>query len=182
MSSSSLVFTSATLLVLILTVESVYYAYLYDDHNGDKEHCCLVRIRDNFCWAKPITRSLVQATKQCNQFRGSKHHRRFGKNKKYEKYLDKISRRLNVQQSSEIGDKILIELKKPLERKMLDKDLLCLTSVNNDINLEKCYVETTDETVNHGDDSDEHVDDDGDSESCRRHSKNIFKKSAKIKD
>jgi hypothetical protein len=136
MSSSFLFCISITLLVLTITVESVYNPYLYDDGNGGEEHCCLVRVRENFCFATPITRSLIQVNQQCG---------RFDRKKKTNEYLDKISRRLDIQTVQEVGDKILIELQKPLEKTILDNDLICLTSTNNNINLEKCHVELVDE-------------------------------------
>jgi len=144
MSSSFLFCISITLLVLTLTVESVYNPYLYDDGNGGEEHCCLVRVRENFCLATPITRSLIQVNQQCGQFNRPKRRRLVGK-KENNEYLDKISRRLNVQTVQEIDDKILIELQKPLEKNILENDLICLTSTNNNINLEKCHVELADE-------------------------------------
>ncbi|CAF3557538.1 unnamed protein product [Rotaria sordida] len=145
-----------TLLVLILTVESVYYAYSYDDGNNNEEHCCLVRVHEKFCIARPITRSLVQVNKRCHRVDRSQHHR-FGRKNRNEQYLDKILRRLNVQTSQEVGDKILIELQTPLEKKVLDNDLICLQSTNKNMNLDKCYVEIVDEL---DDDSDNDDDDD----------------------
>ncbi|CAF0831940.1 unnamed protein product [Rotaria sp. Silwood1] len=157
MSSSSLLFLSITLLVLILTVESVYYAYSYEDGNNNEEHCCLARVHKNFCVARPITRSLVQVNKQCHRFDRSQHHR-YGRKNRNEKYLDKIVSRLNVQTSQEVGDNILIELKKPLEKKILENDLICLTSTNKNMNFDKCYVEIVDELDddNDNDDDDDH--------------------------
>jgi len=144
MSSSFLFRISITLLVLTITVKSVYNPYLYDDGNGGKEHCCLVRVRENLCFATPITRSLIQANKQCGRFDRHK-DRQFGRKKEINEYLDKISRRLDVQTVQEMDDKILIELQKPLEKNILDNDLICLTSTNNKINLEKCHVELDDD-------------------------------------
>jgi len=152
MSSSFLFCISITLLVLTITVKSVYNPYLYDDGNGGEEHCCLVRVRENFCFATPITRSLIQVNQQCDRFDRHK-NRRFGRKKETNEYLDKISRRLDIQTVQEVGDKILIELQKPLEKTILDNDLICLTSTNNNINLEKCHVELVDEL-------DDEIDDD----------------------
>jgi hypothetical protein len=171
MSTSSLVFISITLLVLILTVESAYNAYLYDNGNGDDEHCCLARINQGLCLATPITRSLIQVDKQCHRHDRLKYHR-YGESKRKDHYLNKITRRLNVQSSEEIGDKILLELKTPLEKNMIQNDLVCLTSTNKDINLEKCHLELNDDELD--DDIDD--DDDQDHMAHRRHSKkrNIF--------
>jgi hypothetical protein len=152
--SSFLFCISIILLVLTLTVESVYNPFLYNDGKGDEEHCCLVRVRENFCLATPITRRLVQVNQQCG---------RFNRKKKNNEYLNKISRRLNVQTVQEVGDNILIELQKPLEKNILDNDLICLTSTNQNINLEKCHVELVDESDNKMDD--DHM-------SHREHSKN----------
>ncbi|CAM4918191.1 unnamed protein product [Rotaria socialis] len=155
MASSSLYFMSITVLVLIFTVESVYYAYTYDDGFGGEEHCCLVRTRETFCMAKPITRSLIQVKKQCHRMDGPKHHRGPGGKNRKNQYLDKIIRRLDVKSTHEIGDKILIELKHPLEKKMLDNDLMCLKSTSNEkIDLEKCHVELVEELNNAVDDDD----------------------------
>jgi uncharacterized membrane protein YheB (UPF0754 family) len=94
--------------------------------------------------ATPITRSLVQVNKQCHLTDGHKRYRSQGK-KRNNKYLDQLSRRLNVQASYEIGDKILIELKESLEKDMLKNDLICLSSTHNNVNLEKCHVQLSDE-------------------------------------
>lgn len=145
MSYSFLFCISATLLVLTLTVESVYNPFLYDDGHGGEEHCCLVRVREKFCWATPITRSLIQVNQQCSRFQRSRHHRH-GENKEMNNYLGKISRRLNVQKIQEIDDKIFIELQKPLDKNITENDLICLTSTNNNVNLEKCYVELVDDS------------------------------------
>ncbi|CAF2351423.1 unnamed protein product [Rotaria sp. Silwood2] len=170
MSSSSLFCLSITLLVLILTVESVYYAYSYDNDNDNdnEEHCCLVRIRENICVARPITRSLVQVNKQCHRFDRSQRHRSGRKNRN-DKYLDKILSRLNVQTSQEVGDKILIELKNPLEKKILEKDLICLKSTNKNMNFDKCYVEIVDELDTNNDDDDDSDDDDDHHHHHHRH-------------
>lgn len=122
------------LLIFILPIESNYYVYTYDDGTGDDEHCCLVRLGEKFCLAKPLTRSLVQVNKECQQLDG---------NEKNKNYLNKIVRRLNVETSKKLGDKILLQLQTPLEKKILNNDLLCLASNNNNIDLEKCYVELT---------------------------------------
>jgi hypothetical protein len=153
MSTPSLYIISITLLVLILTVESAYYAYTYADGDGTEEHCCLVRVRDNFCLATPITRSLIQVNQQC-QLSDAPKRRRFSAKKRNNDYSKQIFRRLNVQISREIGDKILLELKTPLGKDILDKDLVCLASTNKNINLEKCHVELVDETDD--DDDDDH--------------------------
>jgi len=121
------------LLISVIKVESNYYAYTYDDGiDDDNEHCCLVRLDEEFCLAKPLTRSLLQVNKQCQQLDATKNK---------QNYLNKIVRRLNVESSKKIGDKILLELKKPIEKSILNQDLLCLATNNNNINLEKCYVE-----------------------------------------
>ena len=133
--SSSVYFIGVTWLVLILTIESVYLAYTYNDGTSDNENCCLVRLHDKFCLATPLTRSLIQVNTQCD---------RLGANENNKKYLNKIVRRLNVEISQKLGDKILLELKTPLEKDILKDDLLCLASANNNINLEKCYVELVD--------------------------------------
>jgi hypothetical protein len=141
--SSSFLF-GIIFLGLILTIESVYNPYLYDDGHGGEEHCCLVRVRENFCMATPITRSLIQVDKQCEQSSKSK-HRRSSRRNRNNAYIDKISRRLNVQNVHEDEEKIFIELQKPLEKNILQNDLICLTSMNNNIDLETCYVELADE-------------------------------------
>jgi len=120
------------LLIFILTVESNYYVYTYDDVTGDDEHCCLVRLGENFCLAKPLTRSLVQVNKESQ---------RLDANKKNKNYLNKIVRRLNIESSHKIDDKILLQLKKPLEKTILNNDLLCLAATNNNLDLETCYVQ-----------------------------------------
>ncbi|CAF5175414.1 unnamed protein product, partial [Rotaria magnacalcarata] len=162
MASSSLYFMTVTVLVLILTVESVYYAYTYDDGFGGEEHCCLVRTSETFCMAKPITRSLIHVKKQCHRIDGPKHHHGSGGKNKKDQYLDKIMHRLDVKSTHEIGDRILIELKNPLEKEMLDKDLMCLKSTSNQkINFEKCHVELAEEINNAvNDDDDDDVDGD----------------------
>lgn len=123
---------SFLLLISLLTIESSYYAYTYDDGVGDDEHCCLVRLGEDFCLAKPLTRSLLQVNKQCQRLDNSE------KNKNY---LNKIVRRLDIESSKKVGDKILLQLKKSLEKPILNNDLLCLATAHNNINLEKCYVE-----------------------------------------
>jgi len=121
------------LLIFILPIESNYYAYTYDDGTGgDDEHCCLVRLGEKFCLAKPLTRSLLQVDKKCQ---------RLGVNEKNKNYLNKIVRRLNVETSEKVDKKILLELQKPLEGDILKDDLLCLAAANNNIDLEKCYVQ-----------------------------------------
>lgn len=146
MSSSSLYFISITLLILISTVESVYYAYSYDDGYGNKEHCCFVQTHGKFCSAKPITRSLVQVNGHCDHLDQPKHYRPHGKQRNHG-YIDRVVRRLNVRATHEVDDKILIELKDPLEKSILDNDLVCLKSSNNQkMNFEKCYVEVIDQS------------------------------------
>ncbi|CAF3697041.1 unnamed protein product [Rotaria sp. Silwood1] len=127
---------SIILLVFIQRVESTYYVYTYDDGIGNDEHCCLVRLGENFCVAKPLTRSLLQVNKACQ---------RLGINEKTTNDLNKIVRRLNVEKSEKIGDKILLQLQTPLDKNILKNDLLCLSSTTNNINLEKCFVELADE-------------------------------------
>jgi hypothetical protein len=75
--------------------------------------------------------------------------------------MDKISRRLNVQNIHEDDEKIFIELQKPLEKNIVQKDLICLTSINKNINLEQCHIELTDDLY------DDHVPD-------REHSKDMI--------
>lgn len=148
MSSIFFICISITLLVFTLTVESVYNPFLYDDGHDGEEHCCLVRVRENFCLATPITRSLIQVNqKQCMESNRPKQGR-FSRRKELNENLKKISRRLNVQTIQEINDKIFIELQKPLEKNIIEHDLICLTSTNNNINLEKCYVELVDQSNN----------------------------------
>jgi hypothetical protein len=151
MSSYFLFGITITLLVLTLAIESAYYPFLYDDGQGGEEHCCLVQIRGNMCFATPVTRSLVQVNKQCGRFDRPKHRRSGGKNNNNE-YIDKISRRLDIQRVDEMDDKIFIELQKPLDKHIVDNDLICLTSTENNINLEKCHVELAEES---DDDDDE---------------------------
>ncbi|CAF1370150.1 unnamed protein product [Adineta steineri] len=117
------------LIVFILTTESAYNVFTYD---GDDEHCCLVQINRDFCWAKPLTRSLIQVNKRCQPI---------DLNEKPRNYLNKVIRRLNVETSTKLGDKILIELEKPLDEDILKNNLLCLTpDNNNNINLDKCHI------------------------------------------
>ena len=140
MSISSLSVLSVTLLVFIVSVQSTFHAYTYDDGHGSEEHCCLVRVRDKFCLATPITRSLIQVDQRCHQSHRRRHHRRGGK-KRNEKYLDRISRRLIVESVKEMGEKTLLGLKTPLPQAILDRDLVCLVSSKNSINLSKCSIE-----------------------------------------
>ena len=102
----------------------------------------MVRLRDQFCLATPITRSLVQASKQCHRF-GPHHGRRSSGRKQSERDLNQISRRLSVQAVHEMDDRILLELKTPLTENMVSDDLICLTSNQNNIDLEKCFIELT---------------------------------------
>jgi hypothetical protein len=129
---------AVVLCAFVIKVESSYYVYTYDDaesDDDDDEHCCLVRLGENFCLAKPLTRSLVQVDKECQ---------RLGANEKNKNYLNKIIRRLNADTSDKLNDKILIHLKNPIEKDLLDDDLLCLSiENNNNIDLEKCFVELT---------------------------------------
>jgi hypothetical protein len=121
----------------VIKIESSYYVYTYDDgqsDDDDDEHCCLVRLGEKFCLAKPLTRSLVQVNKECQ---------RLGANEKHKNYLNQIVRRLNVETSKKFDEKILIQLKNPLEKNLLNDDLVCLSVANNNIDLEKCYVEFT---------------------------------------
>jgi hypothetical protein len=131
---------SIILLVLVVSVQSIFHVYTYDDEHGNEEHCCLVRVRDQFCLATPITRSLIQVNKQCHQTAQRKHHRGVSK-RRNDKYLDQISRRLIVQSVKEMDDKILIGLKTPLDKTILDRDLVCLASTKNNIDLDKCSIE-----------------------------------------
>ena len=119
-------------LLLIIEVQSSSYVYTYNhaDDVGD-EQCCLVRLDEQFCLAKPLTRSLIQVKKDCQRIEA---------NDKKKDYLKKIVRRLNVERSDKVGEKILIQLKNPLEKTILNNDLLCLSISTNNIDLEKCYV------------------------------------------
>lgn len=118
------------LLLLVIKVQSSFYVYTYD-HDDDDEHCCLVRLGEQFCLGKALTRSLIQVKKDCQRFEA---------NDKKKDYLKKIVRRLNIERSEKIGEKILIELKNPLEKDFLTDDLLCLSTTTNNINLDKCHV------------------------------------------
>jgi hypothetical protein len=149
MSTSTVYITSLiTLLVLILTVESIYHVYMYDDGHGHDEHCCLVRVRDKFCLATPITRSLIQVNKQCHRLNSVKRRRngraRSSSKKSTDNYFDRISRRLNIKSTRQFNDKILLELRTPLPSAILKRDLVCLATTNNNLNLGKCYIETLD--------------------------------------
>jgi len=130
--SSYLYFIGFILLVSILTIESVCNIYTYDDGLGGDEHCCLARLHDKFCLAIPLTSSLVQANKQCQSL---------GANEDNKNYFNRIARRINIEKSKTIGDKILVELKTPIDKDILENDLVCLSSDNNNIDLEKCYVD-----------------------------------------
>lgn len=123
---------SFLLLIPIITVESSYYAYTYDKGVGDDEHCCLIRSGEDFHLAKPLTRSLLQVNKQNGNC---------GCKQKTENYLDKIVRRLNVESSKKLGDKVLVELKDSIDKSILADDLLCLATDNNNLNLEKCHID-----------------------------------------
>lgn len=134
MSSSFLFNLTLTWLAFILVVECIYYPYLYDDTQGGQEHCCLVRVREKFCKATPITRSLIQVTKQCSRF-GRKNH----------DYLDQITQRLNVGKMYENDEKIFLELEKPLPQNILENDLICLKSNQpNRIDFDQCHLEMMD--------------------------------------
>ena len=155
MSTASLYIYSLALFVLIAYVQSAYYAYTYDDGHGNEEHCCMVRIRDQFCLATPITRSLVQASKQCHRF-GPQHGRRSSARKQNENDWNKISRRLSVQAVQEMDDRILLELKTPLTNEMISNDLICLASNQNNIALDKCFIELSND-VDREDEQDSHL-------------------------
>ena len=118
------------LTLVAVSVQSTYYAYTYD--NGADENCCVVRLKDDFCLATPLTRSLLQLNKQCHSLDAQ------GKNKKY---LDKIVQRLDVDASHKIAGQILVQLKAPLNGDIVADDLLCLSPANNHIDLEKCHLE-----------------------------------------
>ena len=138
-SSSFLLNLSLTCFVLILAGECVHYPYLYDDGHDGEEHCCLVRVREKFCKATPITRSLLHLTKQCS---------RFGGRKRDGDYLDQLTHRLSVEQMYENEQKIFIHLQKPLNENILRNDLICLkANEQNQINFEKCYVESADNST-----------------------------------
>ena len=139
MSSSFLFNLALTWLAFILAVECIYYPYLYDDGQGGEEHCCLVRVREKFCKATPITRSLIQVTKQCS---------RFGRKNRDNDYLDQITHRLNVEKMYENDEKIFLQLQNPLKQSILQKDLICLKSNQpNRINFDKCHIELVDDRI-----------------------------------
>ncbi|CAF1142863.1 unnamed protein product [Adineta ricciae] len=121
-------------LILIGAVQSSYNVFTYKGDDGDDdEHCCLVQLDDKFCLAQVLTNSLIQVDRDCQ---------RLNANEKSKTYLSKVVRRLTVESSEKVGDQILIELEKPLDGDILQKDLLCLTTENNNnnINLQKCYI------------------------------------------
>ena len=147
--SSSLVFSLSCILFLtVLTVQSVYTPYLYDDGKGGQEHCCVVPVRSSFCLAKPITRSLVQVNKECSRIEKPRRRRLETKNQTKDDYFDKITGRLNVKRVHENDNRIYIELQKPLEKDILQNDLVCLTATDkqNTMNLDKCFVELVEES------------------------------------
>lgn len=145
MSSSCLLNLLITCFVLILVGECVHHPYLYDDGHDGEEHCCLVRIQDKFCKATPITRSLLQVTKECS---------RFGGRKRNNDYVDQLIHRLSVEKVYENEQKIFIQLQKPLKQKILRNDLICYKSnEENQINFEKCYIESTNNSTRETKDS-----------------------------
>ena len=121
-------------LILIGVVQSSYNVFTYKGDGGDEdEHCCLVQLDDKFCLAQVLTNSLIQVDRDCQ---------RLNANDKSKSCLSKVVRRLTVESSEKVGDQILIELEKPLDEDILKTDLLCLTTENNNnnINLQKCSV------------------------------------------
>ncbi|CAF1122562.1 unnamed protein product [Adineta ricciae] len=154
MSSTSLFLLSITLLAFIRTVDSVHKLYSYDDGNGGDEHCCIARIDKNYCLATPITRSLIQVNKQCHQFDGHQ-HRRMNDTQKNDAYEDKIVRRLDIQSSEEVGDRLLFRLQTSLETDLLRRDLACLSSKKPAISFDKCYLQLADDLDNSINSSDE---------------------------
>lgn len=143
--SSNLLFALSCILFLtILTVQSVYTPYLYDDGKGGHEHCCIVPVHGSMCLAKPVTRSLVQVNKECNRIERSGRRRvEIKNNQTRDDYLDKITSRLNVKRIDENDNRIYIELQTALKKEILDNDLVCLTATDkqNTIHLDKCFVE-----------------------------------------
>ncbi|CAF1027099.1 unnamed protein product [Rotaria magnacalcarata] len=129
---SSLFVVGILTLLVVQRVESIYYVYTYDDGVGDDENCCLVRLGDDFCLAKPLTQSLLQVNKECQRLSVDQNNKH---------YLNKIVRRLPVETSHKVGDKILLELKTPLDTALLKNDLVCLSPNTNNINVEQCFVE-----------------------------------------
>ena len=129
--ATSLIFSWIFFLCVIRVQSSSSYVYTYDHADDGDEQCCLVRVGEQFCLAKPLTRSLIQVKKDCQRLEADD---------KKKDYLKKIVRRLNVEQSDKVGEKILIQLKDPLDKTILSNDLLCLTTTTNNIDLEKCYV------------------------------------------
>jgi len=127
---------------VIETVQSATRVFTYDDGRGSDEHCCLVRVRDQVCLATPVTRSLLQVNKQCPILAGEKVRRPKKNNKIMNRiFLDRISRRLNIEAVREQTDHILIELQKPLDNDILNRDLVCLASTKHALNLNRCFVE-----------------------------------------
>ena len=125
------------IILLVNVIDSAYHVYTYDDGKEVDEHCCLVRVGERFCFATPVTRSLLRVDKSCyrNQPKGVQ--------RKREKlmHLNTIVRRLNIQLTNETKSVIFIELQKPLEQILVDRDLVCSTSRADSFNLNKCYVE-----------------------------------------
>lgn len=139
---SSYIFLILSLFILIETVQSATRVFTYDDGRGSDEHCCLVRVRDQVCLATPVTRSLLQVNKQCPVLAGEKVRRPKKNNKIMNRiFLDRISRRLNIEAVREQTDHILIELQKPLDSDILNRDLVCLASRKHALNLNRCFVE-----------------------------------------
>ena len=136
MRSSILKSIALVLLLSIVSVQSIYYAYTYDDGVGNDEHCCLVRLREDFCSATPLTSRLIQLDGECAGL---------GTKKNQQKYLDQVTRRVNIQSTHKIGKKVLLQLEKPLDKDILQNDLLCLSAANNNIDLDKCSIELVNE-------------------------------------
>ncbi|CAF0889540.1 unnamed protein product, partial [Didymodactylos carnosus] len=135
-------------------------AYAYDDGHDGEEHCCVVRMRENFCIGVPITRRLIQVNYDCG-----KSTNRFGKRVNNLKYLKQINRRLRVQKSFSVGEKTLLELKEVLPKDILDNDLVCLSSKNSSISLAQCHIELATVDQDHNDMDDDETNDEQD----RRH-------------
>ena len=86
-------------IVVLAAAETSYNVFTYDDGHGDDEHCCLVQIGDDFCLAKPLTRSLIQVDEDCH---------RLNPTEKTKNELGKVVRRLNVEKSRKISGDLLI--------------------------------------------------------------------------
>lgn len=137
MLKSSLIVSFCLVFLLIEKIDSTYHVYTFSDGPNAEEHCCLVRFREKFCFATPVTRSLIQVDRNCHKLQRNK----FSKKQQRLAHLDKIHRRLDVQSIRENQDFLLIELRRPLESSIVKNDLVCLSSNEKKINFRKCFVE-----------------------------------------